>query len=79
MAERGESAVNELRSRPAVDRLTAEADRLRGELASKVEVAADEAHDSVEEIFGRSYAWLGGLRRRLSPARSGVDSRDQDA
>jgi hypothetical protein len=70
MAEQGEMALGELRSRPAVNRVTAEAGRVKDDLASKVEVAVDEAHDSVEEIYGRSYAWLHHLRRKLSPARS---------
>jgi hypothetical protein len=70
MAQQGEMAVDELRSRPGVSRVTAEAGKVRDDLASKVEVAVDEAHDSVEEIYGRSYAWLGDLRRKLSPARS---------
>lgn len=70
MAEQGEIALQELRSRPAVSRVTAEAGRVKDGLASKVELAVDEAHDSVEEIYGRSYVWLGDLRRKLSPARS---------
>ncbi|HTK61358.1 MAG TPA: hypothetical protein VL595_03245 [Pseudonocardia sp.] len=69
MAEQGETALEELRSKPAVNRITAEAGRVRADLASKVEVAVDEAHDSVEEIYGRSYEWLGGLRRKLTPSR----------
>jgi len=69
MVEQGEKALEDLRARPAVNRVTIEAGRIRDDLASKVELAADEAHDSVEEIYGRSYAWLGDLRRKLSPAR----------
>ena len=70
MAEQGEMAIDGLRSKPAVNRVTTEAAKVRDDLASKIEGAVDEAHDSVEEIYGRSYAWLGDLRRRLSPARS---------
>ena len=71
MAAQGEMALGGLRARPAVRRVTSEAGKVGHELASKVEVAVDEAHDSVEEMYGRSYAWLGGLRRKLSPSRSG--------
>lgn len=70
MVEQGETALDDLRAKPAVNRVTLEAGKIRDDLASKVEVAADEVHDSVEEIYGRSYAWLGDLRRKLSPARS---------
>jgi hypothetical protein len=70
MVEQGETALDDLRAKPAVNRVTIEAGKIRDDLASKVEVAVDEAHDSVEEIYGRSYAWLGDLRRRFSPARS---------
>lgn len=70
MAEQGETALGELRSNPTVNRVTAEAARVRDDLTSKVELAADEAHDSVEEFYGRSYAWLGDLRRKLTSARS---------
>jgi hypothetical protein len=31
----------------------------------------DEAHDVVEEIYGRSYAWLADLRRKLPTGRPG--------
>ena len=67
MAAQGETALDGLRSNPTVNRVTSEAAKVREGLASKVEVAADEAHDSVEEIYGRSYAWLGDLRRKLAP------------
>jgi hypothetical protein len=70
IAEQGEAALSELRSNPAVNRVTAEAGRVGADLASKVETAVDEAHDSVEEIYGRSYEWLGDLRRKLTPSRS---------
>jgi len=70
MAGQGETALDELRSNPAVNRVTERAARVRTDLASKVELAADETHDSVEEIYGRSYAWLSDLRRKLSPVRS---------
>lgn len=69
MAEQGETALSELRSKPAVNLVATEAGRVRADLASKVEVVVDEAHDSVEEIYGRSYEWLGGLRRKLTPSR----------
>ena len=67
MAEQGETALGELRAHPTVNRVTSEAAKVKDDLAAKVEVAVDEAHDSVEELYGRSYAWLGDLRRKLSP------------
>lgn len=65
MVEQGETAIGGLRSRPGVSRVASEAGKVWDDVTSTVEMTVDEAHDSLEEIYGRSYAWLGGLRRRL--------------
>jgi len=71
MAEHGETALDGMRSNPAVNRVTTKASTVRDDLATKVEGAVDEAHDVVEEIYGRSYAWLADLRRKLPTGRLG--------
>jgi hypothetical protein len=68
LAERGERTARDILAVPAVSRTTGKAQEVSGVLASRGGRVLDEAHDSVEEAYGRFYLGLDRLRRALLPA-----------
>jgi hypothetical protein len=68
LAERGERAVREILAAPAVSRTTERAYEVTGVLASRAGRVVDEAHDTVEEAYGRFHLARNRLRRAALPA-----------
>jgi hypothetical protein len=67
LAERGERTAREILAVPAVSRATGKAHEVSGVLASRAGRVVDEAHDCVEEAYGRFYLGLDWLLRVLFP------------
>jgi hypothetical protein len=67
LAECGERTARDILAVPAVSRTTGKALEVSGVLASRAGRVVDEAHDSVEEAYGRFYLGLDWLLRALVP------------
>jgi hypothetical protein len=68
LAERGERVARDILAVPAVSGTASKAYEVGGVLASRAGWVVDEAHDSVEEAYGRFYLVLDQLRRAVLPA-----------
>jgi hypothetical protein len=67
LAERGAAVARAIGSQSAVRRATDHVSGVAGGLSSRAEVAVDEAHDLVEEAYGRLSLRLRHVRRSLTP------------
>jgi hypothetical protein len=68
LAERGERAARDVLVVPAVSRTTERASEVSAVVVSRAGRVVDEAHDSVEEAYGRFYLGLARLGRAVLPA-----------
>jgi hypothetical protein len=67
LAQRGQWLAEEILAVPAVSRAADMAYEFRRLVTSRAGWAVDEAHDSVEEAYGRFYLGLDRLKRAITP------------
>lgn len=67
LTETGERTAQEILALPAVSRRADQAQEVSGVLVSRASRAVDEAHDTVEEAFGRVYFGLDRLWLAVLP------------
>jgi hypothetical protein len=73
--ERGERVARDILAVPAVNRAAGRAAEVTGDLVVLAETVVDEAHDTVEEAYGRFYLLLDRVKHAVLP---GWLRRDQD-